>query len=370
METTDILIQALFTLVITVVIGLLALLAHWGRKNRAAEISLIVVLLGFSSLVILLGGLVALVWLSGLLPPSEAPPELSASSAALIILAGLAGIALCVPPLRKITGRHATADHDAAKTSPESFAADRPYSEPPRRSRFSGAWWSDPPIYFALWMFVLVLVSNVVQLLVFTLTPEAVDATFAQMERLSPVAVVISQLPFVAIALLGVGLFVRRNFRQTLSRLGYGPITLRQLGLVVLFVAGAFVLELVFDFLFSTLQPGLYERVGRISEGLFGTEGFGLVSAILFALLIGVGAALGEETLFRGALQPALGITLTSVLWASLHVQYGPSIILIYIFVLSIGLGILRNRINTTATFLAHAGYNASGVLLAYFFGG
>jgi hypothetical protein len=56
------------------------------------------------------------------------------------------------------------------------------------------------------------------------------------------------------------------------------------------------------------------------------------------------------------------------VLWAFLHIQYGPSILLVFIFVLSIGLGILRNRVNTTATFLAHAGYNASSVLLAYFF--
>jgi uncharacterized protein len=106
-----------------------------------------------------------------------------------------------------------------------------------------------------------------------------------------------------------------------------------------------------------------------VSEDLFSPAGLSPVSAILFALLIGVGAGLGEETLFRGALQPRLGITLTSVLWASVHVQYGPSILLVYIFVLSIGLGILRRRVNTTATFLTHAGYNSLGVLLTYYFG-
>ncbi len=97
------------------------------------------------------------------------------------------------------------------------------------------------------------------------------------------------------------------------------------------------------------------------------TEGFSPLAAILFGLLIGVGAAAGEETLFRGALQPALGIPLASVLWASLHVQYGLSVLLVYIFVISIGWGILRNRINTTATFLVHAGYNFSLVILSYF---
>ncbi len=90
---------------------------------------------------------------------------------------------------------------------------------------------------------------------------------------------------------------------------------------------------------------------------------------ILFALLIGVGAGLGEETLFRGAVQPVLGVTLTSILFASMHVQYGPSLLLGYVFVLSISLGLLRRYINTTASFIAHAGYNSLMVILAYFFG-
>jgi membrane protease YdiL (CAAX protease family) len=89
---------------------------------------------------------------------------------------------------------------------------------------------------------------------------------------------------------------------------------------------------------------------------------------VLFALLVGVGAGLGEETLFRGAVQPKLGILATSVLFASMHVQYGPSLLLGYVFLLSIGLGVLRERINTTASFLAHASYNSLGILLAYFF--
>jgi TM2 domain-containing membrane protein YozV len=52
-----------------------------------------------------------------------------------------------------------------------------------------------------------------------------------------------------------------------------------------------------------------------------------------------------------------------------MHVQYGPSLLLGYIFVLSTGLGLLRRYVNTTASFLAHAGYNTLGILAAYFFG-
>jgi len=87
------------------------------------------------------------------------------------------------------------------------------------------------------------------------------------------------------------------------------------------------------------------------------------------ALALGVGAALGEETLFRGAVQPVLGIPLTSVLFASMHIQYGPSALLVFIFLLSIGLGLLRRHVNTTASFIAHAGFNTLGVLLSYLFG-
>ena len=133
------------------------------------------------------------------------------------------------------------------------------------------------------------------------------------------------------------------------------------------FVVGAVLLSFGANALFASLQPDLAERVGRISEGLLSTEGMSLIEAVIFGLVIGVGAALGEETLFRGALQPVLGIVPTSILFASVHVQYGPSLILLYIFVLSVGLGLIRKYINTTASFVVHAAYNFALVLASYF---
>ena len=351
-------------LLVILSVGVLSLLAHWGRKNRGAEFSLIFVVLLLSFLVLAAGGVVALVGWAGMTSASVLPQELSASSAVILALAGLAGLALCVPPLLSVTRR--------LKVSHEEVGAGGHAVEggsPVERSSYGGFSWSDPPTFFALWMFVVVLTSNALTILAFALSPEAVGTVLASTGRVSPATIALSQVPLVVIALLGVGLGVRRNLRETLARLGYGSITLPQLGVVALFVAGALLLSFATDWLFGALQPDLFERVGEISEGLFSPEGLSPVSAILFALLIGIGAAVGEETLFRGAVQPALGITLVSILWASMHVQYGPSIVLVYIFVLSVGLGVLRKRINTTATFLAHAGYNALGVLLAYLFG-
>ena len=67
---------------------------------------------------------------------------------------------------------------------------------------------------------------------------------------------------------------------------------------------------------------------------------------------------MGEEILFRGALQPVFGIVFTSLLFAVVHVQYGLTPITLAVFLLGLILGILRKRTNTTVTILVHFGYN------------
>ena len=331
---------ALLTLLVTAFVGVLALLAQVARKSRGAEATLIVGLLVISLLIAALGILtglgLALRAAQGDAPGPERVAFVAAGGAAALV--GIVGAGLCVPPLRRITG-----------------------------GRLEGAFWTDPPTFLAMWLFVVVLANNVVGLLLFLAEPD-VSRLFPG-GRLSPGTVLTSQLPFLVVAVLGVGVGVRRNLRETLGRLGYGVISLRQLGIVVLFVGAALALSAAADALFASLQPDLYRRVGEVSDVLFNPKGLSPVSAVLFALLVGVGAGLGEETLFRGAVQPALGIAATSVLFASMHVQYGPSLLLVYVFFLAVGLGFLRKYINTTASFLAHAGYNSLGIIIAYFFG-
>jgi uncharacterized protein len=332
---------ALLTLLVTAFVGALALLAQAARKSRGAEVTLIVGLLAISLLIAVLGtatGLGLLVRAAGGGAPGPGRLAFIAAGGA-ALLVGIVSAALCVPPLRRLAGGR----------------------------RLESASWTDPPTFLAVWLFVVVLGNNVVGLLLFLVEPD-VSRLFPG-GRLSPGTVLTSELPFVVVALLGVGLGVRRNPRETLDRLGYGVISLRQLGIVALFVGAALTLSVAADALFASLQPDLYRRVGEISDVLFNPRGLGPVSAVLFALLVGVGAGLGEETLFRGAVQPALGIAATSVLFASMHVQYGPSLLLVYVFLLAIGLGFLRKYINTTASFLAHAGYNSLGIIIAYFFG-
>lgn len=322
----------------TVVIGGLSLLAQRARKSRGADVTLFVILLALSFLAAAIGVLTAIgLTLRAVGGGGSDQVTLAASGVAALVV-GVAALGLCIPTLRRILGWNV-----------------------------GNSWWADPPVFLALWLFTIILANNVVSILIFTQVPDV--AELFPTGRLSAGAILLSEIPFLIIAVLGVGIGVRRSLRQTLSRLGYGPISIRQLGIVAAFVVGALVLSFLADALFAYLQPDLYRTVGNLSSSLFNTRGLSPVSAVLFALLLGLAAGLGEETLFRGALQPALGILPASLLFASMHIQYGPSVLLGYIFLLAIGLGLLRRYINTTASFIAHASFNALGVMLAYFFG-
>ena len=123
-------------------VGGVSLLAQWSRKNQAAEISLLVILFSIPclaiALIVLLGGL-------GVIPASNAP-VLSAVSAIIIVLASLAGISLCIPPLRGILRHSQTAARYAESTGYEDSGLAKSHIS---EGRFSAGWWSDPAIRLA-----------------------------------------------------------------------------------------------------------------------------------------------------------------------------------------------------------------------------
>src|SRR5918993_3130013 len=202
----------LSSLALTVFIGVLAVLAQYSRKSRRAEISLLVVLVFVSLLLLATGALLGVVWISGQTLPGLYSRELLAVTSLPVALAGLIGLALCVPTLRKIVG-------------------DRP----------NGEFWTDPPIFLALWLFATVLFSNnLVGILGFEQLNQVGAFSLGMSGRIQPVAILASQLPFLVVAILGVGAGIRRGPRETLARLGYGPISLWNAGAVVLFIVVAF----------------------------------------------------------------------------------------------------------------------------------
>ena len=352
------------TLAPVVVVGVLALLAQWGRKRRAAEAALVVALVALSAWFVIRSAGFALLAVSGGSAYATSSLVVAAVTGSAV---GLFGLALCAARAAgawRARGRRA----DAALAEEVGPWRTSTRKEGALTSAFGALRFpSDPPVYLAAWVFVAALSSFLAQLAYFGLAPEATAEAYTGEGRVTLYDLVLIEAPLLAVAALGVGIGVRRGLGETLARLGYGPLSLRQMGVVALFVAVALVVGTAVNVLFAALQPELFGISARTVEALYGVRDLTLAQTILFGLLLGLGAAVGEETLFRGAVQPVFGILATSVLFACMHTQYGPSLALLDLFLFSVGVGLLRRWMNTTATFAAHASYNFLLVMLGYF---
>ena len=168
----------------------------------------------------------------------------------------------------------------------------------------------------------------------------------------------LSGLSLAVFGILGVGYPIRRRGGETLERLGLRKPTLRQLGFAAVAIAGFLLLDYTVAKVWYALNPEQYELIGRVSRGLFGEID------VWKAAAIGISAGIGEEILFRGAVQPRFGLALTALLFTAGHTQYGLSPAILEVFVIGVILGIIRNRANTTTCIAIHALYNFLDVLL------
>ena len=170
---------------------------------------------------------------------------------------------------------------------------------------------------------------------------------------LGPVDLVAQELPFLLAAALGVGLFIRRGPRATLNRLGFVRPTPWQ---IVLALGAAFVFfgfGSAMDNLGHALSPDTAQKVDAANQRLFGQLGNPVGIAT-----IALSAGICEEALFRGAMQPRLGILWTALVFTTVHTQYGLSLDAVAVLILAIGLGLLRRFTNTTASTTCHVVYN------------
>lgn len=172
---------------------------------------------------------------------------------------------------------------------------------------------------------------------------------------------------FVLFALGGVGFYMRRNAPQTLERLGLRVPSVRDLrqGVGVAFVLyGVVILMSLFWQTLAGIEA--YEQqtvaVRALSEQYGASLGLGLLMAFC--------AAVGEEVLFRGALQPVLGIPLSTLYFVMLHTQYILTPSMLIIGVVALGFAWLRQRTHTTAAIVAHFCYNALPFVFLWFAGG
>ncbi len=164
---------------------------------------------------------------------------------------------------------------------------------------------------------------------------------------------VLQELPFLFAALAGVGLGIRRGPTATLRRLGLVRPAPWQL-IAALAAAGLFyAFGVGMDHLAQVLTPALAQKVQAATDRLFAhlTDPVGV-------LTIAVTAGVCEELLFRGALQPRLGLIWVAVVFTSVHSQYGLSLDAVAVLILACGLGLIRRIANTTSSLLCHVAYN------------
>ncbi len=164
----------------------------------------------------------------------------------------------------------------------------------------------------------------------------------------------LQELMLAGLGLIGVGWLSRRGLAAALQRLGIvapsAPQVGAAFGLALLLVP----IVLAVEYAGSRLGVGVSNDVQRLSEQLIGPLG----QSIAGILTLGLAAGLGEETLFRGALQPRFGLPLTALLFALLHSTYGLSLSTLVVFLVGLVLGLVRIRANTSASMVLHATYN------------
>ena len=172
--------------------------------------------------------------------------------------------------------------------------------------------------------------------------------------------IVVQGIFFVALAIVAVGYRVDRTWPQVITRLRLVRPTLIGFGWATAAVMAAFVTSGLASVLTRATNEKYADEINRSLEVMTTSS-----PSYLAAPLIGISAGLGEELLFRGALQPRYGILLTSLLFALLHSQYGLSFITLGTFVLGCLFGLLAKRYGTTHAIAAHALYNTLAVLIS-----
>ena len=174
------------------------------------------------------------------------------------------------------------------------------------------------------------------------------------------VGLLLNSALFILAAAILVNAGFGRSLRQMLERLGWTRLSVGDvswgLGVGLL----AFAVSILLAMLGTIIDPGGAE-VARDYTGQISTAAGSMIGLALAVALAGF----AEETLFRGAIQPRLGLMRTAALFAVLHVGYGLfSFAALGLFMVGVLMGLLRQRRgNTLAPAVAHAAYNLLIVL-------
>ena len=117
---------------------------------------------------------------------------------------------------------------------------------------------------------------------------------------------VLQQLFFAILAFWGVGLFFRRSNEAVQRRLGLESPTRQQLFVGLRWIPLLVLLQWLITLIWVAIDPEQVQQLEDISGNLLGN-----VDSLWEWFALSLSAGIGEEILFRGALQPVLGLWFT-----------------------------------------------------------
>lgn len=178
---------------------------------------------------------------------------------------------------------------------------------------------------------------------------------------------ILSTLMGILLSFFGVGFLVARRFPQVLKRLGVEIPRLTNVAIALTAVVATFVYDYVGSLFTHSASGKAAGVMAQFNEGTYLANGKA-PTAFVQALTTGVTAGLEEELMFRGAVQPALGIVPAALLHGAMHQQFaGAPLWILQIFIWSAAMGVLRRYTNTTTTIIAHGTFNFIQVFLIGF---
>lgn len=209
----------------------------------------------------------------------------------------------------------------------------------------------NPRHYFALLLFFSILFTSIISFLFVSETGKGLFKT--EIVKISVLDIVINEIFYIAVAILGYGYLTRKNLTTTLNDLGVKKLSFSNFLFGFIVGIGLIFLVAILSLIFMNL--GFEKEDPKWLKDLINIQN---------AFIIGLSAGICEEILFRGALQPKFGIALTALLFTFLHLQYQASWALFIIFVVGIILGYVRKITDTTTTIVAHSTYNVVTMLV------
>lgn len=182
----------------------------------------------------------------------------------------------------------------------------------------------------------------------------------SQQALITPQMAIYQLIYFIVLSLVGVGFLMRRTLSETLKRLGLVLLSKNGISKIIGFTVLLIFVNFLFEQIGATL--GLVDLAADKEANRLILQNFRSIGNML---ILALAAGIGEEILFRGALQPKFGIFFTTLLFTLVHGQYqwwG----LLNVFALGLVLAYQRKISNTTSTVISHAFYDIIGLVLIF----